>query len=232
MDESYRALNEWLEATQDEPLEGMAGFFDARIHEYEAHMAPWKDHYVWMAQLLPEGTASLLDLGCGTGLELDAIFARFPSMEVTGVDLSEKMLEQLRRKHGDKDLTLLCEDYFRCEMEAGRFDAVISFETLHHFTQKEKTALFEKVYRWLKPGGCYLECDYISTSREMETLAFEECRRRRIRDGIPDGVFVHFDTPLTLEHECQALLDAGFPAVEVVGFLPGDDHTPMIRAVK
>lgn len=30
----------------------------------------------------------------------------------------------------------------------------------------------------------------------------------------------------------QALRDAGFARVECIGFLPGDNHTPMIRAVK
>lgn len=75
-------------------------------------------------------------------------------------------------------------------------------------------------------------CDYIAKTQLMEELAFAECRRRRRRDGIPDDVFVHFDTPLTLEHELQTLREAGFRSVELVGFLPGDDHTPMLRAIR
>ena len=30
----------------------------------------------------------------------------------------------------------------------------------------------------------------------------------------------------------QAMRDAGFARVELVGYLPEDDHTPMIRAVR
>ncbi len=66
----------------------------------------------------------------------------------------------------------------------------------------------------------------------MEDLAFAELERRKRRDGLAAEAFVHFDTPLTLAHEEQALQDAGFSLVEVVGFLPGDDHTAMIRAQK
>ena len=84
MDEAFREWQEWREATCDEPLEGMAAFFDARVGDYEAHMARWEAHYRWMTRLLPDGARTLLDLGCGTGLELDRIFERFPDLAVTG----------------------------------------------------------------------------------------------------------------------------------------------------
>ena len=66
----------------------------------------------------------------------------------------------------------------------------------------------------------------------MEDLLFDECSRRRIRDHIPAEKFVHFDTPLTLEHEMQAMRDAGFAKVELIGYRPDDPYTAMIQAVK
>ena len=232
MDEAFREWQEWREATCDEPLEGMAAFFDARVGDYEAHMARWDAHYRWMARLLPDGVRTLLDLGCGTGLELDPIFRRFPDLSVTGVDLSADMLERLARKHAGKRLSLLCQDYFACDLGKGCFDAAVSFETLHHYTAFQKTALFAKVRRALRPGGLYLQCDYIATSQAMEDAVMAECARRRIRDNVPEGAFVHFDTPLTLAHEMQCLRDAGFSGVELLGFVPGDDHTAMLGAVR
>lgn len=226
------ALTEWLYETKDEPLEAMASFFERRIDSYEEHMSPWRDHYGWMAELLPRSTETLLDIGCGTGLELDRIFETMPDLSVTGIDMSGKMLSTLKRKHTDKALTLIEDDYFAHELGENRFDAAISFETLHHFTMKKKTALYEKLFRALKPGGTYLECDYIAVSQEIEDLLFDEFARRRRRDGIPSDAYVHFDTPLTLEHELKAMRDAGFEVVELVGFLPEDDHTAMIRAGK
>ncbi len=232
MDKNFAELKKWILETKEEPLETMAGFFDARIGDYEAHMARWSGHYRWMAEHLPPRMTDLLDIGCGSGLELDCIFERFPDLRATGVDLSGEMLAKLGRKHPDKALTLIRADYFSFDMGKGRYDAVVSFETLHHFKVEKKTELFGKIYESLRPGGVYLECDYIALSQEIEDTAFAECERRRRRDGIPDGVFVHFDTPLTLEHEISALKRGGFDRVEVVGFLPNDDHTPLIRAVK
>lgn len=232
MDEAFREWREWREATRDEPLEGMGAFFDARVGDYEAHMARWREHYRWMASLLPPGAETLLDLGCGTGLELDRIFERFPGLAVTGIDLSPDMLGRLARKHAGKRLTLICADYFGCDLGDSRFDAAVSFETLHHWPAAQKTELFEKLRRALKPGGCYLECDYIATSQAMEDAAMDECARRRARDNVPADAFVHFDTPLTLAHEMQCLREAGFGSVELVGFLEGDGHTAMLRALK
>lgn len=230
MDKDYMELKKWLDDTKDVPLEAMEGFFDARIDTYEEHMAHWSRHYKWMARLLPENAKALLDLGCGTGLELDCIYSRFPCLKVTGVDLSERMLEKLREKHSDKNICLILQDYFLYEPKEESFDAVVTFQTLHHFTAAKKQQLFEKIRRCLKPSGVYLECDYIAVSQEIEDLNFKECARRRKRDGIPDDAFIHFDTPLTLEHELAAIKAGGFSNVECVGFLSGDNHTAMIRA--
>lgn len=232
MEKDYIELKQWLGDTRDLPLESMAGFFDARVDIYEEHMARWSRHYKWMAGLLPENTKTLLDLGCGTGLELDPIYSRFPHLQVTGVDLSRRMLASLQKKHGAKALRLILQDYFLFEPEAGHFDAVVTFQTLHHFSVEKKRLLFQKIHRCLRPGGVYLECDYIASSQAIEDLAFAESARRRARDRIPADAFVHFDTPLTLEHELAAIRAAGFVSAECVGFLSTDDHTAMIRAIK
>ncbi len=228
----YLDLKEWLEDTKETPLEGMASFFGERVDGYEEHMARWDKHYEWMADIVPVSTKTLLDIGCGTGLELDCIFKRFPELQVTGVDLSEDMLTVLEEKHADKKLTLVQADYFLHDFGEACFDVAVSFETLHHFTAKKKTELFKTILRSLVPGGMYIECDYIAVSQEIEDLVFAECEQRRKRHGIDPGMYVHFDTPLTLEHEIQAIKNAGFSSVELLGFLSDDNHTAMMRAIK
>ena len=143
--------------------------------------------------------------------------------------MSKEMLAKLSYKHAKRFLKLIQADYFTYPFGENCYDAAVSFETRHHFTMEKKKEVFTKLYHCLKPGGIYLECDYVADTQEIEDLLFAECDRRRKRDGILPETFVHFDTPLTLEHEMQAMREAGFDQVELVDYLEG---TPMIRAAK
>lgn len=72
-----------------------------------------------------------------------------------------------------------------------------------------------------RPGGFFLEADYIACCEEEETLLRAESARRRARANIPADVFIHFDTPLTLEHELALLRAAGFSYCEAVDSIAG-----------
>ena len=165
-----RELKQWLAQTRDEPAEDMNGFFAARVDTYEAHMSVWDKAYGRVAELTPGDCGPLLDLGCGTGLELDRIFARWPELAVTGVDLCAAMLEKLRAKHAGRRLELRCADYLAMDLGAEQYGAVVSVESLHHFTPEQKLELYKKIHAALRPGGFFLEADYIACCEEEETL--------------------------------------------------------------
>ncbi len=226
----FASIKQWLKSTEDEPLETMGGFFDRRVDSYEDHMRPWRAYYRWLGELIPAQAETLLDLGCGTGLELDEIFRLHPDIRVTGIDLAPGMLARLREKHPERKLTLTVGDYLTVPLAPCAFDVAVAFETLHHFPPETKLGLFRRIFAALRPGGMLLEGDYIAESDEMETYLFQELAQRRARQHVPEGTFVHFDTPLTLAHELSLLSQAGFTA-EVLGYR-GEDNTPMIRAIK
>ncbi|MBR3503085.1 MAG: class I SAM-dependent methyltransferase [Clostridia bacterium] len=199
-------------------LEEMSAFFTARVNGYDEHMlrdvGGCRECYEEMARLVPEDAKTLLDLGCGTGLELDFIFPRFPDLAVTGVDLTRAMLDELRRKHPDKVLNLICGSYFDVDFGEAAFDAAVSFQTMHHFTAEKKRGLYERVRRALKPGGVYVECDYMIEDDAEEAFHFAELDRMRREQGLSPDEFVHYDTPLTIAHQEAALRAAGFASVE------------------
>jgi len=199
-------------------LEEMSAFFTARLDGYDQHMLRdvdgCREGYEAMALLLPENTKKLLDLGCGTGLELDFIFPRLPDLAVTGIDLTQAMLDELRRKHPGKALTLVCGSYFDVDFGTSAFDAAVSFQTMHHFTPDKKRALYERVKKALKPGGVYIECDYMIEDEAEEAFYFAELERMRREQNLPPDEFVHYDTPLTILHQTAVLREAGFSCVE------------------
>ena len=212
-------------------LEKMDAFFEARLAGYEAHMMQniegAAEFYPFTAKLLPHG--HILDLGCGTGLELNWYFAANPAAKVTGIDLSEKMLAELARKFPERDLELIQGSYFDLPLGKNRFDGAVSVESLHHFTKAEKIPLYRKLRAALKPGGAFVLTDYFSLSDEEEQHHRAELLRLKGEQGIADGEFYHYDTPLTVQHETEALLEAGFAAVEV---LKSWGQTSTIRAWK
>ena len=215
-------------------LEKMSDFFENRLEGYDAHMmaniTSAAEFYPFTAALLPDAAHShILDLGCGTGLELETYFSRCPSARVTGIDLSQGMLAALRGKFQDKALTLICGSYFDVPLGDREFDAAVSVESLHHFTKEEKLPLYAKLHAALKEGGSFILTDYFSLSDEEERLYRQNLLALKAEQGITGDEFYHYDTPLTVHHETQALLEAGFSTVEVLGSW-GATHT--LKAVK
>lgn len=222
-------LKKWLRDTADTPLEEMADFFTKRLDGYEEHMSVWEKSYQIFAESLPAECRSVLDLGCGTGLELDHIWRKHPETRVTGVDLCRSMLNKLLEKHSDKHFTAVCADYFQYDLGSGKWDAVISFESLHHFLPERKKELYKKVFASLKEGGIFLLGDYIACCEEEEELLRSVCLKKRENAGIPEEQFVHFDIPLTLQHETELLQKAGFVIEKV---LENPDNAIIITARK
>ena len=136
-------------------LERMGEFFDSRLNGYEEHQLTCidfaREFYPFTASSLPQAPGSrILDLGCGTGLELGYYFETVPSAEITGIDLAPGMLDALRNKFPDQSLTLVLGSYFEVPFMEDFFDAAVSVESLHHFTKEEKTRLYTKVRNALK----------------------------------------------------------------------------------
>ena len=203
-------------------LERMDEFFDRRLEGYDEHMLTEiesaQEFYPFTAACLPDTPGcALLDLGCGTGLELEYYLKRNPSANVTGIDMAPGMIGALRAKFPEKDMNLILGSYFDVPFGEAVFDAAVSVESLHHFTQAEKTPLYQKLCRAIKPGGVFILTDYFALSDELESEYRQELLRLKAAQGIADDAFYHHDTPLTVEHETQALKAAGFASVEVLG---------------
>ena len=95
-------------------LERMEAFFRDRLSEYDEHMRTAiegaDEFYRYTAGLLPmESGAEVLDLGCGTGLELEEYFGLNPGAHITGIDLSEDMLERLAGKFLNRQMQRFCD---------------------------------------------------------------------------------------------------------------------------
>lgn len=130
------------------------------------------DHAAWAWQLEELAVRAgltgrrLLDVGCGTGSGLAPMIER--GYEVTGVDVSPRMLDVARDKLGS-DVPLTAEDMRRLP-SIGEFDLVWSLcdavNYLH--AEEELAATFSGFRRNLAPGGVVVfDVDTLATFRVL-----------------------------------------------------------------
>lgn len=204
--------------------EEIADFFNENAAGYEKmHLSAVEDGMEGkrsMVGQLPESLKHLLDLGAGTGLELEELFRRFPDISVTVVDISDQMLARLQQRFPDKNIKVIAGDYFTADFGNEPYDAAISSMSLHHWLPEEKTKLFRRILDALAPGAVYVENDFLLTEGTPEQIAAkEECgieERRRLDEENPSLTHVHLDVPMSVATEIQLLKDAGFSDIKEV----------------
>jgi ubiquinone/menaquinone biosynthesis C-methylase UbiE len=92
-----------------------------------------------------------LDVCCGTGAGLD-VLASVCRDGCAGVDFSSGMLVQAHAAHPRADLIRADARALTLDEE---FDLAVTFGALGHFLPGERPAVFDGVYRALRPGGVF-----------------------------------------------------------------------------
>jgi SAM-dependent methyltransferase len=140
----------------DPRISVVAAGYDAMVDTWEAWKARIEDdpRAEWCDELrnrLPDG-ARVVELGCGGGTdESRALAERF---RLTGVDLSEAQLRRARERVPAADYLLA--DLTTVEFPSEALDAVAAFYVLNHVPRELLAGLFERIDRWLRPGGLFL----------------------------------------------------------------------------
>ena len=214
-----------LHVSNEPLLEEMSDFSNHRAPIYDEkhleHIGGMESKLI-IASFFPSHARTMLDLGIGTGLELEAIFKRFPEIEITGLDIAEDMLKLLVEKYPDKKIQSHCKSYLDYDFGNALYDVALSVMTLHHYNHKIKTNLYRRIHNSLKHNGVYIECDYMLSEHEYENpqkaedFNFSEFERLKKEQGIVDNREYHYDTPCTVPNQKKMLLEAGFKNVKEV----------------
>jgi SAM-dependent methyltransferase len=111
-----------------------------------------RERYVGELAKRLEPGARVLDLGCGPGGPSTKLLAR--RFAVVGVDVSSAMLEHARRSV--PRATFVEGDITEIDFPARSFDAVTALYAVTHVPRELHPRLFERVSRWLRPGGLFV----------------------------------------------------------------------------
>ncbi len=206
-----------------ETHEEMKSFFDTRAEEYDEHMASileeYEKFYGHIAFPFRDTDESLevLDLGAGTGLELEFIFAKAPNSRITAVDLSEEMLKKLAARYEKyrSQIKTIAYSYLSMELMPDSFDYIVTVMSFHHLMPEKKIALYKKIKNALKPGGMFVEGDYIVSPQEEKQLLEEFLEIKKGNPMLEDGQY-HIDIPFSEETQIRVLKEAGFRDINVI----------------
>ncbi len=144
-------------------------------------------------------SCKVLDLGCGDGRHSLELARR--GYLVTGLDLSEELLERARSRTAEEglDITFIQSD-MRDPPGVSAFDLVVNFFTSFGYFQedRENARVLDAIARSLRPGGRflmdYLNRDYVISTivpADSRTVEGMEVEQRRWISGDPSETGGH-----------------------------------------
>ena len=208
--------------TFDKPVK-MSQFFDEKASGYDQHMKRTVTSFekFYNIILVPiertKEAVEILDLGCGTGLELEGIFSKAPNAVITCIDLSEKMLSKLKSKYSRflDQIKPIRGSYLMVPFPEKKYDYIVSVMTMHHFPYDTKCKLYKKIRKSMKNEGKYIEGDYVvSLEKERQFLLEYNHKIKNIKES--ERNIFHIDIPFSIKTQSQLLLKGGFSKVKVI----------------
>jgi tRNA (cmo5U34)-methyltransferase len=121
-------------------------------------------------------------------------------------------------------VTTIQDDIRSVDMAADSFDVIVAAAVLHHLRdQSEWTAVFRKLYRWLRPGGSLWIFDLVSHEIDaVQVLMWErygEYLAAFKGEQYRDHVFAyvdHEDSPRPVLFQCELLREVGFRQIDIL----------------
>ncbi|HEY8502952.1 MAG TPA: class I SAM-dependent methyltransferase [Gemmataceae bacterium] len=152
---------------------------------------------------------NVLDLGCGTGRH--SLWLASRGATVTGVDFSEGMLAEARRKPGAEAIRFVAHDLHRPLPFGAEFDLVVSGLVLEHL--RELGGFFAEARRVLKPGGR-------AVVSAMHPAMFLRGTQARFTDPETGEMVQPGSVPHSIAEFVMAAVRAGFRLSDVAEFAP------------
>lgn len=175
-----------------------------------------------------QSNASVLDVGCGAGRVAHLLDQR--GFDVTGIDISEPLIEDAKKQFPDVDFRVA--DISDSELPTQAFDYIIfSYFGLDYVLPKERRLrALRELYRVLKPGGILVFSSHNSWNHIGSTVRgdwahvkdlylarrnwrrlFSRTKIERIDEG---DIEIYVSNPI---HQWLQLGTCGFTLLDVIG---------------
>ena len=142
------------------PLEPVKVAYDSLASTYDQRWRSYID--ISLAKVLSavslEGNECILDVACGTGELERRLFARWPGLHITAVDLCPKMLAQAQAKNIAGDVTWIEAEAANLPVSPSQFHVIICANSFHYF--RHPLDSLREFHRCLIPSGKLVLVDW------------------------------------------------------------------------
>lgn len=163
----------------------------------------------------------ILDLGAGTGLLSSFMLRKFPDCSLTLIDISSQMLQIAKERFKHNPSVRYINDDFLLHNFTENYDIIISALAIHHLTGEEKQLIYNKCFKQLNSGGCFVNADQVSGETDfIENRNKENWRNAVENSGLTrDEIMaayerVKLDKMSILSDQLTWLKQAGFNNVD------------------
>lgn len=208
----------------DTTYDSVATLYDNTFYD----IAVRKDEWQWLTKTLGDcEEKSILDIGCGNGAFLQKLSGRVG--KGTGVDVSEKMLDQARKRCA-KNPHLFFEKINGPQLPFAddSFDVVMSILSFRYL---DWDPVLQEILRVMKPGGEFVVIDMVAAPVKLKELPtfvksklfylWQKFFHRKYFSALTKMVTnTHWKTmlkfnPMRSEHEMKWFLESRFPGHQV-----------------
>ncbi|MEG1229398.1 MAG: class I SAM-dependent methyltransferase, partial [Flavobacterium sp.] len=113
----------------------------------------------------------VLDIGCGAGNYTLMMLSKVPNLNCTLVDLSLPMLDKAFERVSAETkgkVEIKQGDIREVDLKENSFDIILAGAVLHHLRDDQDwETTFAKIFKLLKPGGCFMISDLITQDTEL-----------------------------------------------------------------
>lgn len=145
------------------------------------------------------GRKPIWDLGCGPGHTVK--YLKDLGVEISGLDLSEKIMGEARNNY--PDINFQKGNILELEFDDYSIGGIVAFYVIVHFGKEQIEVAFQEIFRVLQPGGVFLFTYHIGE----ETIHLEEFLGKEL-----DIDFMFFSTAFIN----GILKQNGFEKIEVI----------------
>ncbi|MCK4700721.1 MAG: methyltransferase domain-containing protein [Bacteroidales bacterium] len=115
---------------------------------------------------------TILEIGCGNGVQTMYILNKYKPKSITGIDLNEENIRIAnieKSRKGMINASFLVDDAQQLsKFKENSIDVIINIESAFHYP--DKPLFLKQLFRVLKPGGHFLIADILTTRKKKREL--------------------------------------------------------------